>query len=85
MNQVKLLRRPAVEAAFAKARSSVYDDIKSGLLTRPVKLSRRCACWPSNEIDALVHARIRGEDNAAIKALVDRLHLQRATSGEVAA
>jgi prophage regulatory protein len=78
----KLLPRPEVEAALGKRRSAIYADVAAGLLPKPLKFSRRCVRWPSNEIEAIVHARVRGADDAAIKTLVTRLHAARAQAGE---
>lgn len=84
MKSVQLLRRPAVQDALNKSRTAIYEDIKAGRLTKPVKLSSRHACWPSNEIEAIIHAHIRGESDDAIKVLVGELHAQRITSGVAA-
>ena len=72
-----ILRRPQVESATGKRRSTLYQSIKDGLLTRPVRLSARAVGWPADEIDALNRARISGADDDAIRRLVERLHGQR--------
>ena len=64
-------------AASGKTRSPWYQDIARGLMTRPVKISRRAAGWPSDEIRAINAARIAGLSEDAIRKLVDKLHAQR--------
>lgn len=72
-----ILRRPQVEAATGKRRSTLYQDVKEGLLTKPVRLSARAVGWPAGEIEALNRARISGADDNAIRQLVAQLHRQR--------
>lgn len=70
-------RLPQALAESGKTRSPWYQDIQRGLMTRPVKLSRRAAGWPSDEVKAVNTARIAGRTEAEIRALVDRLHAKR--------
>ena len=70
-------RLPQALAETGKTRSPWYDDIARGLMTKPVKLSRRAAGWPSDEVQAITRARIAGLPENAIRALVDKLHKQR--------
>ena len=60
-----------------KTRSPWYQDIARGLMTRPVKISRRAVGWPSDEVRAVTQARIAGLSEEAIRALVDKLHAKR--------
>jgi prophage regulatory protein len=46
-------------------------------MTRPVKLGARAAAWPSDEVEAIVQARIAGAKDADLRKLVDKLHAQR--------
>jgi predicted DNA-binding transcriptional regulator AlpA len=64
-------------AATGKTRSPFYNDIAHGLMTRPVKLSRRAAGWPSHEVIAINRARIAGSPDDKIRALVEKLHADR--------
>jgi prophage regulatory protein len=72
-----ILRLPQALAESGKTRSPWYQDITRGLMTRPVKLSRRAAGWPQDEVQAVIAARIAGCTEAEIRALVERLHAKR--------
>lgn len=72
-----ILRLPAVKAGSGLSRSTVYQRIKHGLWTRPVSLGPRAVGWPESELSALNAARIAGEDDAAIRALVAKLEAAR--------
>lgn len=74
----------AVNAALGVKKSARHQYVHGGLLTRPLKLSTRCARWPSREIEAIQAARIAGKSDDEIRALVDRLHAARAQAGEAA-
>jgi prophage regulatory protein len=70
-------RLPQALAETGKTRSPWYQDITRGLMTRPVKLSKRAAGWPADEVRAVSAARIAGRNEAEIRALVERLHAKR--------
>ena len=63
----KLLRLPAVMAMTGWSRSTVYDKIKQGKLSKPVKPDPegRVSGWPENEIVALQRRAIERRDAAA--------------------
>ena len=73
-------RLPDVRTRYPKSRAALYDDIARGLFPRPIKFGARCAGWPSDEIDAVVEARIAGFDDAAVRRLVAKLHAARVTA-----
>jgi prophage regulatory protein len=63
--------------AFYRSHASVYNLIRDGLWTRPVRLGARAVSWPSEEFTAICKARIAGKSDDEIRALIDRLHSQR--------
>jgi prophage regulatory protein len=65
-----ILRRPAVLQARGKAKSSLYDDVKAGLFTKPVKIGARAVGWPATEVDAIIAATIAGNTAGEIRLLV---------------
>ena len=80
-----LLRQPEARTRCAcGSRSAWYRWIAEGLAPRPVKIGPNTAAWPAAEIDALIAARLAGADDAAVRALVARLHAER-TAGASAA
>lgn len=80
----RILRQPAVLDRYGKSRSPFYCDIATGLFTRPVRLGARAVGWPESEVEAIVRARIRGDDDRAIRRLVQQLHEARVTVVEAA-
>ncbi len=60
-----------------RATSTIYAHIQDGLFPKAVRISQRSVGWPSHEVEAVIHARIAGDSDAAIRRLVDRLHEQR--------
>ena len=72
-----LYRRPTVEQAIGKSKSTIYRDIQKGLFTRPVSIGGDRVAWPANEIQAINQARIAGKSDADIKLLVIELEALR--------
>lgn len=77
----QLLRRHAVESLTGLRRSAIYQRIAEGLLPRPVSLGRRAVAWPANEIECINRARVSGASDETIRALVGKLHAERASLG----
>lgn len=75
---MSILRMPAVKVETGhRSHASIYTAVKQGLFTKPVQIGQRSVGWPSNEVAAINEARIAGQTNEAIKALVSRLHAKR--------
>ncbi|RJG05845.1 AlpA family phage regulatory protein [Noviherbaspirillum cavernae] len=72
-----ILRFPGVKAKSGVSRSTHYNQIKDGLMTRPVALGPRARGWPENEIDALNAARIAAKSDDEIRVLVKQLEAAR--------
>lgn len=79
-----ILRIPAVATEMGyRSHTSVYTAIHAGLLTHPVRISRRSVGHPSAEIQAINLARIAGQSDEQIRQLVIKLHAARcASTGE---
>lgn len=67
----------ALTALGINARATAYEHIAAGLITKPIRIGRQAAL-PSDEINALVDARVAGLPKDEIKKLVDQLHAKRA-------
>jgi prophage regulatory protein len=74
---IKMLRLPAVVERRGDSRSGVYRDIESGTWTPPVRIGERASAWPEHECDAILRARIAGNTDDDIRALVSHLVAQR--------
>lgn len=74
-----ILRLPAVLRARGRSRSTHYLDIQQGLFTRPVSIGARSVGWPEHEVEALNEARIAGNGEAEVRALVVSLEAARKT------
>lgn len=83
MSPITFLRRKQVQDRTGQSRSTIYQAIADGTLTRPVSLGARAVGWPEHEIDAINRARLAGADKAALLALVDELHQARQAGAHV--
>ena len=72
-----ILRRPRVEEAIGLSRSTIYMRVSQGLFTQPVSLGPRAVGWPASEVAAINAARIAGQSDDEIRALVAQLHSAR--------
>ncbi len=80
-----LLREPEIRAAMGwRSPTSTRNAIKDGLLPPPVKVSTRCWGLPSSEVDLIIKAKIAGQSEQQIKALVALIETQRAAELEEA-
>jgi prophage regulatory protein len=78
--QPLLLRRKQVEATTGLPCSTLYARINEGLFPSPVNIGARSVGWISTEISQLNGARITGQTDDQIRALVTQLHAARKTS-----
>lgn len=72
-----IIRPGDMRQYMGQALSSTYADAKSGLLTPPVKIGRRASGWLASEVQAIQRARIRGDSEEQIRALVQDLLAKR--------
>ena len=76
-----LLRIEAARTATGDSRGAFYSKVAAGLMVKPLKIGARSAAVPAYEIEAINAARIAGQSDAAIRALVQRLHSERVQVG----
>jgi prophage regulatory protein len=75
---MSILRMPAIKAELGhRSHASVYNAIRAGLLTKPVKIGERAVGLPDYEVKAINIARIAGQSESEIRDLVNRLHAKR--------
>jgi prophage regulatory protein len=75
---MSILRMTAVKAETGHAsHASVYGAIHEGLFTVPVPIGQRAVGWPDTEVRAINAARIRGDSDDQLRALVNKLHTAR--------
>lgn len=72
-----MLRIPAVKFESGLSRSTIYLRVSQGLWTKPVSLGARAVGWPSDEVEAINAARIAGNTDDEVRALVKRLEAAR--------
>ena len=83
MSPITFLRRKQVEVRTGQSRSTIYQAIADGTLTRPVSLGARAVGWPDHEIDAINRARLAGADKEALMQLVEKLHQARGAGAPI--
>ena len=76
-----LIRIKPARIALGDSNSAFYAKVAAGLVTRPIKTGPRSAALPLAEIEAVNAARIAGQSDVAIRALVQRLHSERVQVG----
>jgi prophage regulatory protein len=75
---MSIMRMPAVKAETGhRSHASIYNAIREGLFTKPVRIGARAVGWPSGEVQAIVAARIAGKSPIQIRALVSQLETAR--------
>lgn len=72
-----MLRRPAVELATGKSRTTIYREAQNGLFVRSVFLGGNIVGWPQHEVEAINGARMAGKSDEDIRRLVNELHKAR--------
>ena len=72
-----ILRMSAVKFESGLSRSTIYLRVSQGLWTKPVSLGARAVGWPSDEVEAINAARIAGNTDDEIRALVTELEAAR--------
>lgn len=60
-----------------KSRGGFYAEVAAGLMPRPVNIGPRAVGLPEDEVQAVVKARIAGWTDDQVRALVQRLHIER--------
>ena len=79
-----LLRMPRIKNAFGCCRATIYNWIKDGLFTPPVRVGKRISGWPEKEVNAIVAARILGKSDDVVRAIVCQLIQDRKMEQEAA-
>ena len=73
-----ILRMPAVLAETGhRSHASIYNAVRDGLFTKQVRIGQRAVGWPSDEVHAIIAARIAGKSDDDIRAVVVKLHHNR--------
>jgi prophage regulatory protein len=60
--------------------TTYHEHVKAGLMVAPVKVGARAVVLPSDELEAIVAARVAGLGKDDLRALVSKLHENRKVS-----
>lgn len=74
---LRILRLPDVKSESGLSRSTLYLRITQGLWTKPISLGGRAVGWPLSDVTAINAARIAGQPDQEIRALVTALESAR--------
>lgn len=74
------LKLPQVSTITGRSRSKIYADIKAHTFPAPVRLGARSVAWVDHEINTWIQAKIAGQTDEELKALVASLEAARQTS-----
>ncbi|MDB5846352.1 MAG: phage transcriptional regulator, AlpA, partial [Rhodoferax sp.] len=72
-----LLRKPAVLSLTGMGATTLYDRIKKGLFTSPIKIGVRLSGWLAREVAELNRALAAGKTEDEIRAIVKDLEAAR--------
>jgi len=70
---MKLIKNPEVLALIAKSNTTLYSDIKLGLMTPPIQLGKNSVAGPEHEIHAINAARVSGKTDDELRLFVAEL------------
>lgn len=77
---MKILRITAVlEETGHRSQATIYNAVKEGLFTKPVRIGQRAVGWPLSEVHAINAARIAGCSMTQIRELVEQLQMRRSS------
>ncbi len=74
---LKLLKLHGVLALTATSRSTHYQQIKQGLMVKPIAQAIQAVAYPEHEVQAIIAARIAGKSDDEIRKPVADLTEQR--------
>jgi prophage regulatory protein len=74
---IKIVKQPSLLEQFAFSKSTLFSQIKKGLMPSSILLGDRAVGYLQHELDGVLSARIAGQSNEQIKALVKSLVDQR--------
>ncbi len=74
---IQIVKQPALLKQFAFSKSTLFNQIKQGLMPSSIPLGNRAIGYLQHELDAVLQARIAGQSPAQIKALVTSLKVKR--------
>lgn len=77
INSYDLIRRPTVLQLTARSKSALYLDEKNGTFCPPIAIGIRAKAYIRAEVEAIVKARVEGQNPEQIKQLVSTLIQQR--------
>lgn len=75
---LELIKSAEARSSLGIGNTTFYEQLNAGLITPAVKLGVHSVAWPKHEIQAIVAARIAGESDEQIRALVKQLIEDRA-------
>lgn len=73
----RMIRMKDVPQRMGKKRSSTLEDVKNGLLPRPIKCGSRATGIQEYELEAVMVARAAGQPDSVIRQLVQELEAKR--------
>ena len=74
---IQIVKQPSLLEQFAFSKSTLFSQIKQGLMPKPIPLGDRAVGYLQHELDSVLSARIAGQSNDQIKELVKSLVAQR--------
>jgi len=73
----RLIRKAKLIDLYGAGSTQIDDDVREGVMTSPIKPSKRLCFWPEYEVAIINAARIAGRTPAELRELVQQLHAKR--------
>lgn len=67
---ISVERGKQARARMGLSQSTFYEHLSKGLIPPGVSLGGRIVAWPSDELDQIIQARIRGASDETIRGIV---------------
>ncbi len=75
---MNFIRLPEVKKRSGyRSHASIYNLVRDGLFTKPIKIGMRSVAWPDYEVDSINTARLAGYSEEQLRAHVVELHRHR--------
>jgi prophage regulatory protein len=74
---IQIVKQPSLLKQFSFSKSTLFAQIKQGLMPKAIPLGDRAVGYLQHELDAVLSARIAEQSNEQIKELVKSLIAKR--------
>lgn len=78
MEELRIIRAKEAQIMFGMPKSTFYNRISDGLMPSSISLGGNAVGWVLGELNSVIKAMIRGENEVEIKLLISNMQTHRA-------